>query len=148
MKLSKTLFFASIFSTITLSVSAHESSSISAQQTTLKQVMRGLLNDSQEMSEAIFLRNFEQIKKAAIKIANHPAPAMEIRRKLAKNLGAEMDVFKSFDMKVHNAAVVIAKAASEKNMKLVVTEYHQLVDGCQSCHSNFKQRISKIFLDK
>ena len=128
----------------TLSANAHDVSDPSVKLTTLKHEMRGLLNDSQQISEGIFLQKYQQIELAAARIADHPQASMEIKQKLVKNLGAEMGVFKSFDIKVHNTAVAIAKAAKDKDMKLVVKEYHQLVDGCQSCHGGFKQRVSNI----
>jgi len=132
------------FVLLALSATAHDVSDKGVKQTTLKHVMRGLLNDSQQISEGIFLQRFNQIEQAALKIANHATPSIEIKQKLAKNLGPEMGVFKNYDIKVHDTATALAKAANEKDMKLVVIEYHQLVDGCQSCHGSFKKRVSKI----
>ena len=55
-----------------------------------------------------------------------------------------MAQFKSFDMKVHNTAVSITQAAKNKNMEAILSNYHQLVDGCQYCHESFKQRVIEI----
>ncbi len=144
MNRAKMISIAASLTFLTISATAHDVSDKIVTKTTLKHVMRGLLNDSQQISEGIFLQRYNQIEQAALKIANHPTPSIEIRQKLAKNLGAEMGVFKNFDIKVHDTAVVIAKAANKKDMKLIVTEYHKLVDGCQSCHGSFKKRVSKV----
>jgi hypothetical protein len=29
-------------------------------------------------------------------------------------------------------------------MASAITAYHQLIDGCQACHGEFKQRVAKI----
>ena len=110
----------------------------------LRVVMQGLLEDTQQITAGIFLQDFSKIKMAADKIANHPTPGMATKSKLVANLGAEMGKFKQFDTTVHDTAVVIATAAGEEDMVAVMTAYHQLVDGCQACHSEFKQRVSTI----
>jgi len=110
----------------------------------LKLVMQGLLKDSHLLSEGIFYDDFTKIEKAAKNIADHPNPGMPTMKKVIGYLGKEMLQFKGLDGKVHNTAVEIAKAASNKDMKSVVSNYHELIDGCQSCHSQFKQRVSKV----
>jgi len=131
-----------LFLLLTLSVSISATEKV--KEVTLKNVMQGLLTDTTVMTQGIFLEDFNMIERAASKIADHPKPAMALRMKLMKNLGSEMKNFKGFDSIVHNTAVSIKKAATEKNMPLVVAGYHQLIDGCQSCHSNFKQRVTEI----
>lgn len=110
----------------------------------LKQVMRGLLEETQQLTAGIFLQDFRKIELAANKIANHPGPGMVVKTKLIAKLGPEMAKFKQLDSVVHNAAVVITRAAAENNMATIMTSYHQLIDGCQSCHSEFKQHIAKV----
>jgi cytochrome c556 len=129
---------------ISMPLIAHDVTKQGMKSTTLKHVMQGLLKDSQKISEGIFLQKYKQIEQAAARIADHPSPSADIMQKLVKSLGAEMGVFKNFDIQVHDTAIAIVKAAKDQDMKLVVTEYHQLVDGCQSCHGSFKQRVSKI----
>lgn len=114
------------------------------QEKGLKSVMQGLLKDTQLLSEGIFLQDFVEIELAANNIAKHPTPGMKTMKKVMGNLGTEMAVFKGLDMKVHNIALGITKSASNQDMPGVVSGYHKLIDGCQSCHSQFKQRVSKI----
>ena len=44
-------------------------------------------------------------------------------QKVIKNLGTEMPTFKGYDLKVHNTAVEIAKAAKENDMKNYCTYF-------------------------
>lgn len=110
----------------------------------LKEIMQGLLDDTQLISKGVFLENYSMIEKGAKQIAQHPPVPMETRKKLLKALGPEMGQFKGFDMKVHKTAVSIAEAAKNKNMEAILSNYHQLVDGCQYCHESFKQRAIEI----
>ncbi len=110
----------------------------------LQLVMQGLLTDSQQLTAGIFYEDFVKIEQAAKNIADHPNPGKPTMKKVMGHLGKEMPTFKGLDMKVHNTAVDIVKAAGEKDMQAVVASYHQLIDGCQSCHSQFKQRVSKV----
>lgn len=110
----------------------------------LRSVMQGLLENTQQITAGIFLQDFNEIELAANKIADHPTPGMATKTKLLASLGAEMGKFKQFDTLVHNTAVNIASAASDKNMVAAMTAYHQLINGCQACHSEFKQRVTEI----
>ncbi|MBE9547805.1 MAG: cytochrome c [Proteobacteria bacterium] len=110
----------------------------------LRLVMQGLLEDTQQITTGIFLQDFSQIEVAANKIANHPSPGMATKTKLIANLGGEMGKFKQFDTLVHNTAVKLSRAASNEDMTAIITAYHQLIDDCQACHAEFKQRIIKI----
>ena len=92
---------------------------------TLKEVMQGLLTDTQLITEGIFLEDFPVIEKAAKHIAEHPKAPMTIRVKLAKAFGSEMLQFKSLDGKVHDTAVTINQAAKNKDMKTIISIYHQ-----------------------
>jgi mono/diheme cytochrome c family protein len=69
---------------------------------------------------------------------------MATKTKLVASLGPEMGKFKQFDSVVHDTAIVIATAAGEEDMASAITAYHQLIDGCQACHGEFKQRVAKI----
>ena len=115
-----------------------------AKNVSLKVIMQGLLNDTKMITEGIFLENYPMIEKGAKQIAQHPQVPMETRKKLLKALGSEMGQFKGFDMKVHNTAVSIAQAAKNNNMEAILSNYHQLIDGCQYCHESFKQRTVEI----
>ncbi len=112
--------------------------------TSLKSVMKGLMEDNLKLNEGILTANFDEIKVAANKIANHPTPGVSTKIKLVSSLGSEMANFKILDTRVHNMAVSIEKAAILKDADKVMSDYHKLIDGCLACHSQYKERVSKI----
>lgn len=114
----------------------------------LKAVMQGLSADTQKVTQGILAEDYQQIEKAAYHIAYHPGFVTSSKKKIIDHLGKEMKVFKSFDKNVHDLAMQINQAAKEKNMPKVVTRYHQLIDGCLACHSQFKQQVIEVLKQK
>ncbi|PCJ47502.1 MAG: hypothetical protein COA74_11395 [Gammaproteobacteria bacterium] len=112
--------------------------------TDLKSIMQGMLSDTKDITEGIFIDNFEMIEKAANNIAMHPEIPPVAKLKLIKAFGPKMQEFKANDMKVHQAAVEIGKAAQLKDMDVIITQFHVLIDGCGSCHGKFKKTVQEI----
>jgi len=129
------------------SISA-QGGTVNTSENRLKLVMQGLLKDTQMLNEGIFYDDLKKIEQAAKNIADHPNPGMPTMKKIMGYLGKEMPKFKELDGKVHNTAVEITKAAKDNDMKSVISNYHELIDGCLSCHSQFKMRVSKILKAK
>ena len=145
MKIStSTILLTTFLSTLVLSSSTGAAESTGSNDVTLKIVMQGLLEDSIKINKGIFLEDFSMIETAADRVANHPAPPMATKRKLMTSLGFEMRKFKASDTIVHDLAVEIGQAAQKENMGAVVVKYHELLDGCLSCHEEFKARVSTI----
>lgn len=119
-----------------------------ASKNRLQLVMMDLLTDTQLLTEGVFKEDFELIAKSAERIANHPNPGPEILQQVKKNLASEMSKFKQYDVVVHNAATLITELAANKDLVGVLSKYHTMIDGCQGCHSQFKQRISVILSNK
>jgi len=126
-----------VFSTAAISTELVEPS-----KNRLQLVMSDLLTDTQSLTEGIFKEDFKLIASSAEKIANHPNPGPEILQQVKKSLATEMPKFKMHDVKVHNAAASIVELAAKNDMSAILAQYHEMVDGCQSCHSQFKKRIS------
>ena len=110
----------------------------------LKQVMQQLIIDTNLLTKALILEDYQLIAQSANHIANHQKADIEIRKKLARAFGPEMSQFKGFDMQVHNAAVEIDSAAQKQDMKSILTNHSILIEGCQSCHNNFRERVIKV----
>jgi len=110
----------------------------------LQLVMQGLLNDSLLLNQGIFYQDFAKIEQSAKDIANHPTPGIGTMKKVKSHLGTEMVNFKGFDIMVHDTAVKINEAAVKKDIEAVKSAYHELLNGCLSCHIQYKERISKI----
>lgn len=116
-----------------------------AEEGSLKRVMQGLLNDTQQLTKAMLMEDFANIEKIANNIADHPKASLAIRMKLMKAMGTQMVKFKSNDDVVHGAAVAMAKNASNKDIKAVAENFQTMIGGCMSCHSEFKNKVAAIF---
>jgi cytochrome c556 len=112
----------------------------------LKLVMQGLLADTQALTAAMLMEDFTSIEKIAKEIADHPKPILETRMKLMKAMGAEMAKFKIHDGVVHGAAVDMVKNAQNKDIIAIGENFQNMIGGCVSCHSEFKARVSAIFM--
>jgi len=110
----------------------------------LKNVMKNLLTETLHLTEAIVQSDYLMIEKSAHNIANHPAANMATKKKLMMGFGLEMIKFKSYDSKVHQAAVNISQASKEEDMPKVMNNYNKLIQGCQNCHNKFRKRVIKI----
>ena len=71
-------------STISTIVSAEDAA---PRAVSLKEIMQGLLDDTQLITKGVFLENYSMIEKGATQIAQHPVVPMETRKKLFKVLG-------------------------------------------------------------
>ena len=126
------------------SVSVTLSHSILAHDNGLKRVMQGLLNDSLILNQGILYKDYSTIEKAAKDIANHPKPGMMTMKKVKADLGSEMGSFKGFDTLVHDIAIKISDAAVRKDIETVKSSYQELLNGCLSCHTQYKTRVSNL----
>jgi len=115
-----------------------------SQPNKLRLVMQGLLNDSLVLNQGIFYKDYSKIEQAAKDIANHPKPGKGTMKKVMFELKTEMGAFKAFDTLVHNAAVKIEEAAAKKDMQQIKSNYHEMLNGCLSCHTQYKERVSNI----
>jgi cytochrome c556 len=114
------------------------------QSVSLKGIMQSLLNDTQKITEGMFLDNFKMIEIAAHGIATHPEVPKATKVKLMKAFGPKMADFKTYDTLVHNAAIEINKAAKEKDMETIFKKYQKMISDCQSCHNKFKATAQEI----
>ena len=114
----------------------------------LKKVMQQLLKDTKILTEALITENYKLIAESSNRIANHQKAKKETRLKLTNAFGQEMIAFKEFDMKVHNAASEINKAANTQDMPKILTNFAVLIEGCQSCHNRFMSRAKTVLNNK
>ncbi len=114
----------------------------------LQQIMNQLMNDSQSLNKAILLQDFVQIEKAAANIADHPKPSKKTLQAIKRQLAKEMPLFKSYDSAVHQAASEMVNLAKSKDIQLITVKYLGMYQGCQSCHIEFKERVSSALNEK
>lgn len=144
--LKKTLVISSLLVLTGLSntLQANNTDLIQAKEGSLKQVMQGLLIDTQQLTKAMLMEDFKTIETLANNIANHPKPSLATRMTLMKAMGKEMANFKSNDDVVHGAAVAMAKNANQQDLKAIAKNFQTMIGGCISCHSEFKTKVAAI----
>jgi len=117
---------------------------LTAEAMTLKEIMQGLRDDLVDISDGLFVDDFEQVARGAMAIAEHPPiPPAQVRL-VAEELGLEMAAFKQLDTLVHELSLEINAAAEALDREAAVTGYKQIIDGCFSCHDAFKERVAAI----
>lgn len=120
---------------------------MAGETTTLKDIMQELRDNLLEISDGLLTDDFEQIQRGATGIAEHPQiPAAQIKL-VAAELGAEMPAFKQIDTLVHNLALEIGVAARGRDNVTAMSAYQRMIEGCLSCHSTFKRRITSALAE-
>lgn len=110
----------------------------------LKQIMQDLRDNLVDISDGLLTDNYEQIKRGAISIAQHPQiPSAQVQL-VAAELGSEMATFKQFDTIVHDLSLEIHAAANIKNGAKASSHYQRLIEGCLACHDAYKTRVAAI----
>ena len=111
-------------------------------ETTLKAIMAGLRHNFIEISDGILLGDFGRVAEGALAIAEHPKiPPQQVER-VADELGAEMPVFKNFDVQVHELSLELYTAATERDRDTAVSAYQRMVAACFGCHAAYRERVA------
>ena len=112
--------------------------------TTLKTIMQEMRLNFLDISDGFLLDDFEQIADGALAIAEHPRIPPEQVQRVADELGAEMPVFKNFDVQVHELSLEIYKAAKDRDRAAAVTAYQGMVAACFACHAAYRERVAVV----
>lgn len=131
-----------IFTSITLTSFSAEKS-----PPTLKSVMQGLAKSMDRLNQGIFYEDFKLIEKAAYNIAVHPRPKTQLPT-VIKTLNIRIFKFKAIDSKVHSSAMGIVEFAKGKDMAGVLRKHKVIMNSCVSCHTQFKDELSKALSEK
>lgn len=110
----------------------------------LLHVMQQLGLDLTRISDGMLTENYAAVATAAAAIADHPKPPLAQRKKIIAGLGADAGRFRLGDQVVHDAALAVKDAARLKDNKLVLQRYVELVEGCMSCHTSFRERVRAL----
>ena len=112
--------------------------------TTLKTIMQEMRLNFLDISDGFLLDDFEKIAEGALAIAEHPRIPPEQVQRVADELGAEMPVFKNFDVQVHELSLEIYKAAKDRDRAAAVTAYQGMVAACFACHAAYRERVAVV----
>ena len=116
--------------------------------TTLKTIMQEMRLNFLNISDGFLLDDFDKIAEGALAIAEHPRIPPEQVQRVADELGAEMPVFKNFDVQVHELSLEIYKAAKERDRAAAVTAYQGMVAACFACHAAYRERVAAVLAEK
>ena len=112
--------------------------------TTLKTIMQEMRLNFLDISDGFLLDDFDKIAEGALAIAEHPRIPPEQVQRVADELGAEMPVFKNFDVQVHELSLEIYKAAKDRDRAAAVTAYQGMVAACFACHAAYRERVAAV----
>jgi cytochrome c556 len=113
-------------------------------ETTLKAIMQELRLHFFNVSDGFLLDDFDKVAEGALAIAEHPRIPPEQVQLVADELGAEMPVFKNFDVQVHELSLEMYKAAKERDRDAAVAAYQGMVTACFYCHSAYRERVAAV----
>ena len=97
-----------------------------------------------DVSDGFLLDDFDKVAEGALAIAEHPRIPPEQVQLVAGELGAEMPVFKNFDVQVHELSLEMYKAAKERDRGTAVAAYQGMVAACFDCHFAYRERVAAV----
>jgi hypothetical protein len=109
----------------------------------LRSLMTGLSIEMQRIQAGLWLEDFLMIEEGARAIAQHPRITPEEIQAIRQALGDEFEAFVQFDVRVHDEALEVAKAAEGKNLALILRHYSRIQQGCLACHAGYRVRVQK-----
>lgn len=131
-----------------LAVALLPAAALAAEPMTLKAIMTELRQNFLDVSDGFLLDDFDKIAEGALAIAEHPRiPASQAQR-VADELGAEMAVFKNFDVQVHELSLEIYKAAKEGDQVAARSAYLGMISACIDCHTAYRERVGAALNEK
>lgn len=104
-------------------------------------IMYQLMADMNQINSGIFMENYTMIDSAAYQITHHPEINPRQMQIIKKNLGNDIREFVRIDMMVHDHAVAISKAAQQKKMTEILSQYNILQNSCVNCHNQFRPQL-------
>lgn len=107
----------------------------------LKTIMRLIMTDMDLINEGIYTQDFLLIQEGSAAINAHPPLSDKTRALIKRTLKENMPAFAQYDKIVHDHADSLNVAASNKDMKKVLEQYHIIESGCVACHASFRDPI-------
>lgn len=114
----------------------------------LRSVMQQLGQDMQAVTGAISSENWASVADLAPKIGSHAEPPAGEKMRILGWLGADAGKFRGFDGQLHDATVVMAKAATRGDGEGVIAAFANVQQRCLACHQEFRQTFQEHFYGK
>ena len=116
-----------------------------AEPMALQKIMQDMGKNMQTIVDGISREDWVLVEKTAPLIANHPQPPMSEKKKIVAFFAADMNKFKRYDTKTHDAARVLAEVATDKDGKAIISNFATLQNTCLMCHQNFRKSFQSHF---
>ncbi len=111
----------------------------------LRKIMKELGNNMQAVTGAISQEDWARIVQLAPKIAEHPEPPLTEKARIIAHLGTDAMKFRGFDKQVHEAALAMKQAATNKDGKAVIQSFARVQESCLGCHQAFRKPFVQHF---
>lgn len=111
----------------------------------LRRIMRELGANMQIVTDAVSREDWPLAAQTARKIANHNEPPLGEKLKILSFLGSDAVNFRGADQAAHEAATIMAQAASKRDRKAVIAAFAKVQSACLSCHAPFRKRFLAHF---
>lgn len=123
------------------------SPAVGAEVSHFRGMMQELGSQMGRLTEGLMADDMVLVASSAISIADHPKPPMSERIRIVSELGTDAKAFRAIDTDVHDTAMAIHTAAKEGDRMVVKKNFHNLVNSCLSCHSQYRDRLRNTFAD-
>jgi cytochrome c556 len=110
---------------------------------TLRTIMQELGGEYLRLTNSLLMEDFKELEESAKAIESHPLPdaiVTAIKNKLAGNFRG----FEKVDEQSHLAAANVAKRAAAKDISGAARAVGHLVEGCVSCHKQFRATLRSL----
>ncbi len=124
---------------------AEDSNSSAVEPLALRGIMSDLGKNMQRITDGIAREDWQKVEESALLIADHPTPPFTEKARILAYVGTDMSKFKTKDNATHEAAMVVAKAAQEKDGYKIIEDFAALQKTCLACHQKFRQSFVDHF---
>lgn len=110
---------------------------------TLRVIMQELGTEYLRLTNALLVDDFKGLEESAKAIQTHPLPD-EIVVAIKKKLGRNFRAFERADEQSHQRAADLVKRAAAKDISGAAKAFGGIVDGCVSCHKQFRAPLRSL----
>jgi Cytochrome C''. len=107
---------------------------------TLRAIMQELGAEYLRLTTALLVDDFKGLEESAKAIQTHPLPD-EIVVAIKNKLGRNFRSFERADEQSHQRAADLVKRAAAKDISGSAKAFGGIVDGCVSCHKQFRAAL-------
>lgn len=145
--LLRNIFTAAILGAATTSIGpqAWADGNATAEPMELRRIMRELGKDMQVVTDGISHEDWEQVARAAPKIAEHRQPPFAEKMRILAFVGSNAGSFKRFDKQTYQAAKDLEQAARRGDGQAAIASFATLQNSCLACHQEFRKPFVEHF---